>query len=491
MSTIAALAPWTGPGETAAIESLERCELVSALKLGLSAGAPEPDRPALRARGLWSSQAVIEALHWFEQTGAGHLLWVLSPEAQFRDDGLARLRACAEDAGAALAYGDCFDLDAGGALRAHPHIDYRPGSIRDDFDFGPAVLLAAGGLAGLAEQIQREMPALEHGGWYDLRLRLSERGPVLRIPEPICIAVRRDDRPSGQRIFDYVDPRLRGYQREMEDVATAHLKRIGAFLPPPGLSRAEDDGAQQVLASVVIPVKNRARTIADAVQSALAQRCTFDFNVIVVDNHSTDATPQILSEIAGRDPRLVHRVPARTDLYIGGCWNEAIYSASCGRYAVQLDSDDLYAGTDVLEMIVSELDRSQCAMLIGAYTTVDFDLQPLPPGLVDHREWSDDNGHNNALRVSGLGAPRAFHVPSLRPFGFPNVGYGEDYAVALRLCRTYRLARIYESVYWCRRWEDNTDSDLSTEQTNRHNAYKDALRTIEIAARHRAARADP
>jgi hypothetical protein len=323
-------------------------------------------------------------------------------------------------------------------------IDYQPGSLRDDFDFGPVVLLNGKSLAGLAAEIEHDRPELKHAGWYDLRLRLVERGPVRRIPEPLYRLPRQDDRPSGQKVFDYVDPKNREVQLEMEQVATAYLKRIGAYLPPPGHPPVEDDGSYPVKASVIIPVKNRFKTIGDAVESALGQDAPFDFNVIVVDNHSNDGTTDFLSKIAEGDRRLVHMIPERTDLVIGGCWNLAVHSDACGRYAVQLDSDDLYNGPDVLKRIVGEFDRSPVALVIGSYSTVDFDLKPLPPGLIDHREWTDDNGHNNALRIAGLGAPRAFHVPTLRTIGFPNASYGEDYSAVLQLCRTYRVGRIYD-----------------------------------------------
>jgi hypothetical protein len=360
-----------------------------------------------------------------------------------------------------------------------PRIDYQPGGIRDTFDFGPvvAVPVRLAMEAGLEE-------GLRWGGLYDLRLRLSERAPVVRIPEPLYTASAADSRPSGEVLFDYVDPRHRDYQVEMERIATAHLRRIGAlltggFLPPPRTTETFP-----VVASVVIPVRNRERTILDAVSSALAQKSAFPFNVVVVDNHSTDRTTELLRGVA--DPRLVPILPGRRDLGIGGCWNEAISSDSCGRYAVQLDSDDLYAGDQVLERIVAELERGPYAMVVASYTMVDFSLQEVPPGLVDHREWTRENGRNNALRVNGLGAPRAFDTAVLRSVGFPNVSYGEDYAVALRISREYEVGRIFESVYLCRRWEGNSDSALPREIQNRYDAYKDWLRTAEIAARVRA-----
>jgi glycosyltransferase involved in cell wall biosynthesis len=273
----------------------------------------------------------------------------------------------------------------------------------------------------------------------------------------------------------------------MERIATAHLKRIRAWLAPPTGRPVESDTAFPVECSVVIPVRNRVRTVADAVDSALSQQAEFAFNVIVIDNHSTDGTSDVLRDLAAKDRLLLHVIPARVDLGIGGCWNEAIYSPNCGRYAVQLDSDDLYASPDVLTRIITEFKRGQYAAIIGSYTIVNVDLQTIPPGLIDHREWTPENGHNNALRIAGLGAPRAFHVPTLRTIGFPNVSFGEDYAVALRLSREYPLGRIYDSLYWCRRWEGNTDHRLPLETQNRYAFYKDRLRSIEIAARQQCA----
>jgi glycosyltransferase involved in cell wall biosynthesis len=271
----------------------------------------------------------------------------------------------------------------------------------------------------------------------------------------------------------------------MEATTTAHLKRIGAWLAPSFRDVPHSNLSFPVEASVVIPVRNRVRTVTDAVESALAQRTDFPFNLLVVNNHSTDGTTAILSDLAGRHPALKHIIPKRRDLSIGGCWNEAIFSEACGRYAVQLDSDDLYAGKDALGRLVDILRRGNCAMAVGSYTLVDENLCEIPPGLINHREWTDENGRNNALRINGLGAPRAFDTAILRRIGFPNVGYGEDYAVALRLSREYRIGRIYDSLYFCRRWKGNTDAALTIEQANRHDAYKDRLRTIEIRARRR------
>ncbi len=380
-----------------------------------------------------------------------------------------RMAQIVREMGAGWAYADAV---------GHPRIDYQRGSIRDSFNFGPVVAVSV----PAARQAALDS-TWEWGGLYDLRLRISEKHPIVRIPEPLYSASTTETQPAGSKQFDYVDPRNRDYQMEMERIATAHLKRIGAWLPPHFDKVPPPAEAFPLKASVVIPVRNRERTILDAVQSALAQRTDFEFNVLVVDNHSTDRTTEILRNMG--DSHLKHIVPKRRDLGIGGCWNEAIYSADCGQYVVQLDSDDLYINDGVLRRTVEELQAGPYAMVIGSYTMVDFSLKEIPPGLIDHREWSRDNGRNNALRVNGLGAPRAFDTSILRRIGFPNVSYGEDYAVALRIGRDYEIARIYESLYLCRRWEGNSDSALPLEAVNRYDLYKDWLRTIEIQARMR------
>ena len=380
-----------------------------------------------------------------------------------------RMAQVMRETGAGLVYSD-----AAGA----PRIDYQLGSIRDNFDFGPVIALSTpkARQAGIASD-------LKWGALYDVRLRLSANHAIIRIPEPLYSASVNDTRPTGEKQFDYVDPRNRDYQIEMEQIATEHLKRIGAWLEPHFAQVATADRTFPVKASVIIPVRNRERTIGDAVRSALSQRTDFAFNVIVVDNHSTDRTTEILRGIG--DTRVRHLIPARGDLGIGGCWNEAIQSPDCGQYAVQLDSDDLYIDDGTLRRIVGELEAGPYAMVVGSYTMVDFSLREIPPGLIDHREWSRENGRNNALRINGLGAPRAFNTSILRGIGFPNVSYGEDYAVALRISREYEIGRIYESLYLCRRWEGNSDSALPREVANRYDSYKDWLRTIELQARMR------
>jgi glycosyltransferase involved in cell wall biosynthesis len=314
---------------------------------------------------------------------------------------------------------------------------------------------------------------------------MSRHAPVVRIAEYLYTKAETDARRSGEKQFDYVDPRNRAVQVEMEFAATDHLKRIGAYLKPRFTPVSFRDGGFPVEASVVIPVRNRARTVGDAVASVLRQRPSFPFNVIVVDNHSDDGTTEILRDLAAGDGRVVHHVPQRTDLGIGGCWNEAVHHPLCGRFAVQLDSDDLYRDETTLQRMVDSFRAEKCAMVIGSYQMTNFQLQEIPPGVIDHKEWTPDNGRNNALRINGLGAPRAFYTPILRRIKVPNVSYGEDYAVGLAISREYRIGRIYEPVYLCRRWEGNSDADLDIAKQNAYNHYKDKVRTFEILARRR------
>ncbi len=445
--------------------------------------SPAQTRKARLIEGDFFGGAAIARL--LDAVKTDYMMLVLpGEEIDLGTRALERILEVAEASGAGLIYSD-FKDEIGGELTDHPLIDYEPGSIRDNFDFGATYLISKHAADAAIKNHGRVDERLRWAGLYDLRLKLSIDSRMLRIPEPLYTRVPADRRASGARQFDYVDPRQREYQIERERLATQHLKRIGAYLAPqfntPGPSAQEF----AVRASIVIPVRNRERTIADAVGSALSQQALFDFNVIVVDNHSTDRTSAILQEIAPRDRRLIHLQPTRNDLGIGGCWNEAVYSSQCGEYAVQLDSDDLYSSERTLATIVATLEEGPYVMMIGAYKIVDFDLQEIPPGLIDHREWTRENGRNNALRINGLGAPRAFYVPLLRQIGFPNVSYGEDYSVALRISREYEIARSYEPVYFARRWEGNSDAALPIVTANRYDAYKDHLRTVEILARTR------
>ena len=424
--------------------------------------------------------------------------------------------------GAAMVYSGYWLVAADGGRKDVPVNDCQLGSVREDFDFGALVAVDE----GLMQQWETEVK-LRYGQWYSLRLFLSRHGKLLHLPDLLYGVDEVDARASGQKQFDYVDPRNREAQIEMEAIFTDHLRKIGAWLPPRTRTVADDgdavtekaaasstgrscrvpgsgedtcptvDGLGAISAgmrnarmsvpevSVIIPVLNRAATIGDALRSALSQRTDFPFNVLVIDNRSTDGTSEQIEAVASEDSRVIHIIPGPDSaLGIGGCWNLGINHPLCGRYAVQLDSDDMYSGPDTLQRIVDVFRRERCAMVIGSYAMTDFDLRPIPPGIIDHREWTDSNGHNNALRINGLGAPRAFHVQTLRSVGgFENVSYGEDYGVALRLTREYRICRIYEPLYNCRRWSGNSDAALDITRLNAHNAYKDSLRTREILAR--------
>lgn len=394
---------------------------------------------------------------------------------EFGPHSFERLVEAARISGAGMIYSDRWGCNRRGRS-LHAVNDYQIGSLRDNFDFGPIRLFSLSAVRA-AVDCHGYMESFQHAGLYDLRLKISRIGSFLHIPEPLYSV-----QESKQNLFDYVDPHRETVQKEMEAAAIAHLKSINAWVGPPFKAVPPRRKRFSVEASVVIPVRNRAATIADAVRSALSQRTDFPFNVIVVDNHSTDGTAKILSKLA-RQKKMVHLVPARIDLGIGGCWNEAVFSESCGRWAVQLDSDDLYNGPDVLQCMVDLLRQGKYAMVVGAYTLVNERLQEIPPGRVAHREWTDENGPNNALRVNGFGAPRAFDTALLRSISFLNVSYGEDYAMGLRISREYKVGRIYESLYFCRRWPGNTDASLSTEQINRNDAFKDTVRTLEILAR--------
>jgi hypothetical protein len=395
---------------------------------------------------------------------------------------LDRFLQKAEATKACWVYSDFYDESAH-EKTFHPLNDYQLGSVRDDFDFGSVILFS---ISAVRKALKKYgvISGVKFAGLYDLRLKASIEHSVVHLPEPLYSVTRTVEVSGREKIFSYVDPQNFVAQKEMEIVFTDYLKKIGAYLPPHYLKRSEQSpDSFPVEASIVIPVRNRKETIAEAVKSALSQETNFSFNLIVVDNHSTDGTTAILSELAKQSPRLKRIIPRRTDLGIGGCWNEALASENCGRYVVQLDSDDLYSDANTLKKMVDGLRQENCAMVIGSYTLVDSTLKEIPPGLIDHREWTDENGHNNALRINGLGAPRAFNTQLMRKFGFPNVSYGEDYAAALRICREYRIGRIYESLYLCRRWSGNTDAVLSIEETNRNNAFKDKIRTEEILAR--------
>lgn len=407
------------------------------------------------------------------------LLYLKDQPVSIGAGALDRMIQVASFTGAGMVYSDYYTVKEGKVL-PNPVIDYQEGSLRDDFNFGSIILFRSD---ALKESVSRLKQRYSQAGLYDLRLKLSQKYEIFRIAEFLYTEVETDTRKSGEKQFDYVNPRNREVQIEMEKACTEHLKETGAWLEPKfqEINLDEEDFRNEL--SVIIPVKNRAGTITDAIKSVLSQKTSFDFNLIIVDNHSTDGTTDAIRSF--NDKRIIHVIPGRTDLGIGGCWNEAVFHPQCGRFAVQLDSDDLYIDDGVLTRIADAFRDQRCAMLIGSYRMVNFRLEEIPPGTIDHREWTPDNGRNNALRINGLGAPRAFYTPVIRSIRFPNVSYGEDYAVGLNISRFYRIGRIYEPLYLCRRWEGNSDAALDINKLNTYNFYKDKIRTIEFKARQR------
>ncbi|MBI5807357.1 MAG: glycosyltransferase family 2 protein [Ignavibacteriales bacterium] len=378
---------------------------------------------------------------------------------------------------AAMVYSNYLAVNENSIVR-HPVNDYQLGSLRDDFDFGSLLFINRNYCQSFLSEEEYKF-----AGLYELRLHLSRQSEFIRIPEFLYTTIETDTRKSGVKQFDYVNPKNRDVQIEMEKVVTSHLKKINAYLKPNFKKVEFKDDDFEFEATVVIPVKNRVSTIADAINSVLSQKANFKFNCIVVDNYSTDGTTEKIKEIASKDERLIHVIPERKDLGIGGCWNEALQNKNCGRFEIQLDSDDIYANENTIQIVVDTFRKEKCAMVVGTYRMTNFKLEEIPPGIVDHKEWTPDNGRNNALRINGLGAPRAFYTPILREYKIPNVSYGEDYAVGLMISRDYQIGRIYEPIYLCRRWEGNSDAALDIDKQNIYNEYKDRIRTIEVLAR--------
>ena len=435
-------------------------------------------------KGIRSSEALRQMA---EQTSASFVALVVKDAAlELGSGALERMVQVACDSNAAMVFADRYEKKRNQdqwIIERHPAIDYQLGSIRDDFDFGSLWLVRG----DLFRQWAHDATNTHYiyGGLYDLRLYLSRQGELLHLNELLYTEVERDVRASGEKQFDYVNPANREVQIEMEQVATRHLEAIGAMVDTNNLLTVDyDEQPFECEASVIIPVFNRAKTIADAVKSALEQETSFQYNVIVVDNHSTDGTSDILFSLSQNNSDKLHVItPERTDLGIGGCWNMAINDTHCGRFAVQLDSDDLYSSPKTLQTIVDAFYKQNAAMVVGSYRMCDFDLNTLPPGLIAHKEWTEENGPNNALRINGLGAPRAFFTPLLRQVQLPNTSYGEDYAMGLWFSRNFRIGRIYDELYLCRRWGGNSDAALSIDRINANNLYKDRLRTMEIKAR--------
>lgn len=391
---------------------------------------------------------------------------------------LERMLAIAGDTKAGMLYADHYQVSEG-QYKPSPVIDYQKGSLRDDFNFGPVLLFDT---VVLKQAVAAMDTDYRFAGLYDLRLRVSELSELVHINEYLYSEVADDIRKSGEKLFDYVDPKNRAVQIEMEAVCTAYLKRIGGYLSPVFEPITFDAGKFEYEASVIIPVRNRIRTIEDAIRSVLTQQADFKFNLIIIDNHSTDGTSEAIEKYTS-DERVIHIIPDREDLGIGGCWNTGVHHPACGKFAVQLDSDDVYSGPDTLQKIVDAFYEQNCAMVVGTYRMTDFRMNEIPPGVIDHKEWTPDNGRNNALRINGLGAPRAFYTPVLRRINLPNTSYGEDYALGLRISRNWQIGRVYDVLYLCRRWEDNSDAALDIVKMNNYNTYKDRIRTWELQAR--------
>lgn len=391
---------------------------------------------------------------------------------------LERMVRLAGDSKAAMVYADNYQVVEGKKSNA-PVIDYQFGSLRDDFNFGSVLFFCTKALKAAAAEIDAEYTA---AGLYDLRLKVSRQGDLVHINEYLYTEIALPVTTEGESHFSYVDPKNRGVQIEMEQACTDHLKKIGGYLEPKFKEINFNQGDFEYEASVIIPVRNRVRTVRDAIKSVLAQKTDFKFNLIIIDNGSTDGTTEAIDEFKD-DERLIHIIPERDDLGIGGCWNAGVNHPKCGKFAVQLDSDDVYSDENTLAKMVAAFYEQNCSMVVGTYMLTDINMQMIPPGVIDHKEWTPENGRNNALRINGLGAPRAFYTPMLREINVPNTSYGEDYALGLAFSRHYQIGRVYDVVYYCRRWEDNSDHALDINKTNANNLYKDRIRTWELQAR--------
>lgn len=406
------------------------------------------------------------------------LIYTKSADLRLGMFALDRMLQIANDSGAGMVYADHYQI-ANDEKKNNPVITYQKGSLRDDFNFGSVLVYKSEALKNAVYQMDTEY---KFAGIYDLRLKVSQTSELVHINEYLYSEIENDTRKSGEKIFDYVDPKNRDMQIEMEKACTDHLKKIGAYLAPQFKKVEFDNVDFEYEASVIIPVRNRIKTISDAIKSVLSQKTSFKFNLIVVDNYSTDGTTEAIDKYSN-DERLIHIIPDNKELGIGGCWNAGVHHSKCGKFAVQLDSDDVYSDENTLQKIVDAFYAQNCAMVVGTYMLTDFDMNMIPPGIIDHKEWTPDNGRNNALRINGLGAPRAFYTPVLRDIKVPNTSYGEDYALGLQFSRQYQIGRIYDVLYLCRRWDDNSDASLDIVKMNGHNTYKDRIRTWEVEAR--------
>ena len=406
------------------------------------------------------------------------LIYTKSADLQLGMFALDRMLQIAKDSGAGLVYADHYQ-SANNEKKNNPVIAYQKGSLRDDFNFGSVLIYKS---ENLKKAVSEMNVIYKFAGLYDLRLKVSQKAELVHINEYLYTEVENDTRKSGEKIFDYVDPKNRNMQIEMEKACTDHLKKTGAYLTPDFRKVEFNQSEFEYEASVIIPVRDRIRTVSDAIKSVLSQKTNFKFNLIIVDNYSTDGTTEAIDKFAS-DERLIHVIPENKELGIGGCWNAGVHHPKCGKFAVQLDSDDVYSDENTLQKIVDAFYAQNCAMVVGTYMLTDFDMNMIPPGIIDHKEWTPENGRNNALRINGLGAPRAFYTPVLRDIKVPNTSYGEDYALGLYFSREYQIGRIYDVLYLCRRWDDNSDASLDIVKMNAHNTYKDRIRTWEVEAR--------
>ena len=472
--------PCSEPQQTAkTVEALRASQLVKNIFVIVAGNTDilQFGCPVIRAENLTSSNCIRKIA---EVADSGFtLIYTKQTPLEIGQYGLERFYHIAQDSKAGLVYADYYQI-ANGKRSCLPTIDYQQGSLRDDFNFGSVLFYNT---AELKKAASMEQNNYLYAGLYDLRLKVSESAGIVHINEYLYSEVETDMRKSGEKQFDYVDPKNRAVQIEMENACTSHLRRIGGYLPPKFQEIDFNKGDFANEASVIIPVRNRERTLEDAIRSVLSQKTDFKFNLIIINNHSTDRTGDIIEKYAQADKRVIHLIPERTDLGIGGCWNAGIDHPACGKFAVQLDSDDVYEDEHTLQTMVNAFYEQKCAMVVGSYTMTNINMEPIPPGLIDHKEWTPENGRNNALRINGLGAPRAFYTPLLREIRVPNTSYGEDYALGLYFSRRYQIGRIMKSVYLCRRWDDNSDAALDISKINANNSYKDKIRTIELMAR--------
>jgi hypothetical protein len=473
--TVSVFMPYAAGSNSAGLQAnLKQCRHIK--EIFFYSGYDTHNTDVLKVDSLYSSKT-IELFS--SKASADYIMLIMAEGIILSRFFTERFLSVADSTNAGLLYSDYYELK-GEEKFPCPVIEYQAGSIRDDFNFGKVILLRR---EAVKKSLYEKSGNYNYAGFYDLRLSLSGSYPVLRIPEYLYSVEQGVDNQSGESHFDYVNPRNREVQIEMEIAATEHLKKIGAYLKPE-FKEADINSEQfEYEASVIIPVKNRVKTIGDAIESVLGQQTDFKFNLVIADNYSTDGTSDIIKQYTAKDERVIHIIPESNDLGIGGCWNEAVHHEKCGRFAVQLDSDDMYQGPDTLSKIISVFRKEKCVMVIGSYKLTDFNLNDIPPGIIDHKEWTWDNGRNNALRINGLGAPRAYYTPVLREIKIPNVSYGEDYAVGLAISRDYKIGRIFEPIYVCRRWEGNSDASLPVVKQNENNFYKDKLRTFEILAR--------